>query len=208
MFQIGKLLVLRLVTSFDEGVNLAVVGSAVAANAISGSVAGFINVPGQAVGLGMITVVGQCMGAGDHEQAVGYTKKLMKVCYIAMGVSCIALFFAAPWLVPLFNLTAPTAAMAVRVLRWCAVFTIIFWPMSFTLPNALRAAGDARFTMVVSMLSMWICRIGLSYLLGSSWGLGMGLLGVWFAMFSDWIVRCAVFLGRFLRGKWKEHQVI
>ena len=208
MFQIGKLLVLRLVTSFDEGVNLAVMGSAVAANAISGSVAGFINVPGPAVGLGMITVIGQCMGAGDHGQAVGYTKKLMKICYIAMGASCVALFFAAPWLVPLFNLTPPTAAMAVRVLRWCAVFTTIFWPMSFTLPNALRAAGDARFTMVVSMLSMWICRIGLSYLLGSSWGLGMGLLGVWMAMFSDWIVRAALFLVRFLRGKWKEHEVI
>ena len=208
MFQIGKLLVLRLVTSFDEGVDLAVMGSAVAANAISGSVAGFINVPGQAVGLGMITVIGQCMGAGDHDQAVGCTKKLMKISYTAMGISCAALFFAAPVLVPLFNLTPPTAAMAVRVLRWCAVFTMIFWPMSFTLPNALRAAGDARFTMVVSMLSMWICRIGMSYLLASSWGLGMGLLGVWLAMFSDWIVRGAVFLGRFLRGKWKEHQVI
>ena len=187
MFQVGKLLVLRLVTSFDEGVDLLMMGSAVAANAISGSVAGFINVPGQ---------------------AVGCTKKLMKVSYTAMGISCAALFFAAPVLVPLFNLTPPTAAMAVRVLRWCAVFTAVFWPMSFTLPNALRAAGDARFTMVVSMLSMWICRIGLSYLLGSSWGLGLGLLGVWFAMFSDWIVRGALFLVRFLRGKWKEHQVI
>ena len=80
--------------------------------------------------------------------------------------------------------------------------------MSFTLPNALRAAGDARFTMVVALLSMWICRIGMSYLLGSAWGLGMGLLGVWIAMFSDWVVRAAVFFIRFLRGKWKDHQVI
>ena len=125
-----------------------------------------------------------------------------------MGISCLFLFFAAPVLVPMFNLTPATAVIAVQVLRWSSVFTIVFWPMSFTLPNALRAAGDARFTMVVSMLSRWICRIGLSYLLGSAWGLGMGLLGVWFAMFSDWIVRGAVFLVRFLRGKWKEHSVI
>ena len=208
MFQIGKLLVLRLVTSFDIGVDLAVSGSAVAANAISNSVAGFINVPGQAVGLSMVTVIGQCMGAGDHEQAVSYTKKLMKAAYLSLGVSCLCLFLAAPVLVPMFNLTPATAAMAVQVLRWCAVFTAVFWPMSFTLPNALRAAGDAKFTMVVSMLSMWICRIGLSYLLGPAWGMGMGLLGVWIAMFCDWVVRFSVFLPRFLRGKWKEHQVI
>ena len=208
MFQVGKLLVLRLVTSFDVGVNLAVQGSAVAANAICNSVASCINVPGQAVGLSMVTVIGQCMGAGDHEQAMGYTKKLMKVVYLSMGVSCLGLFLAAPVLVPLFNLTPATAAIAIQVLRWCAVFTIVFWPMSFTLPNALRAAGDAKFTMVVSMLSMWICRIGMSYLLGPVQGLGMGLLGVWVAMFCDWVVRAALFLIRFLRGKWKEHQVI
>ena len=208
MFQIGKLMVLRLVTSFDVGVNLAVQGSAVAANAICNSVASCINVPGQAVGLSMVTVIGQCMGAGDHEQAVGYTKKLMKVVYLSMGVSCLCLFLTAPVLVPLFNLTPATAAIAIQVLRWCAVFTIVFWPMAFTLPNALRAAGDAKFTMVVSMLSMWICRIGMSYLLGPVQGLGMGLLGVWVAMFCDWVVRAALFLIRFLRGKWKEHQVI
>ena len=146
------------------------------------------------------------MGAREHQQAVGYTKKLMKVSYAAMGAASLFLFFASPVLVPLFNLTPATAALSMRVLRWCAVFNIIFWPMSFTLPNALRAAGDVRFTMTVSMLSMWICRIGLSYLLGM--GLGMGLLGVWMAMFADWVVRAAVFLTRFLRGKWKEHQVI
>ena len=206
MFQVGKLMVLRLVTSFDVGVNLAVQGSAVAANAICNSIAGFINVPGQAAGLSMVTVIGQCMGAGDHEQAVGYTKKLMKVAYLTMGLSSLCLFLIAPILVPLFNLTPATAAIAVQVLRWCAVFNIFFWPMSFTLPNALRAAGDAKFTMVVSMLSMWICLIGMSYLLGAF--LGLGLLGVWLAMFSDWVVRAVIFLIRFLGGKWKEHQVI
>lgn len=208
MFQIGKLLVLRLVTSFDVGVDLAVVGSAVAANAICNSIASFINVPGQAVGLSMVTVVGQCVGAREYAQAVGCTKKLMKVGYLAMGLSCLGLFFAAPVLVPAFNLTPATAAIAVQVLQWCAVFTAVFWPMSFTLPNALRAAGDARFTMVVSLMSMWICRIGMSYLLSSAWGLGLGLLGVWLAMFFDWVVRAVFFLIRFLRGKWKEHQVI
>lgn len=208
MFQIGKLLVLRLVTSFDVGVDLAVVGSSVAANAISNSVCGFINVPGQAVGLGMVTVIGQCMGAGDHEQAVGYAKKLMLVAYASMWVTGLCLIFGSPALVSVVNLTPATAKLALEVMRWNGCAVMLFWPMSFTLPNALRAAGDAKFTMVVSMLSMWICRIGMSYLLGSPWGLNMGLLGVWMAMFSDWIVRAVVFLARFLSGRWKEHQVI
>ena len=96
--------------------------------------------------------------------------------------------------------------MAVEVLRWCAVFTATVWPLSFTLPNALRAAGDAKFTMVVSMLSMWIFRIGFSYLLAQF--MDWGLLGVWVAMFIDWIVRALVFLIRFLRGRWKAKRVI
>ncbi len=61
MFQVGKILVLSLVTSFGT--------NAVAANAISGSVASVLNVPGQAIGLAMITVVGRCMGGREIEQA-------------------------------------------------------------------------------------------------------------------------------------------
>ena len=98
--------------------------------------------------------------------------------------------------------------MAVEVLRWCAVFTLTIWPVAFTLPNTLRAAGDAVFTMGVSLASMFLCRIAASYLLASPWGLGLGLLGVWMAMFLDWIVRALFFVTRFLRGKWKNIRVI
>ena len=208
MFQVGKLMVLNLITSFDVGVDLLVKGSAVAANAIGNSIAGVVNVPGQGTGLAMVTVVGQCMGAGDQAQAVGYTKKLMKVSYASIGFMSLLLYFGSPHLVPLFNLSPATAAMAVEILQWHAVFGAIFWPTAFTLPNALRAAGDAKFTMVTSLLCMWICRIGMSYLLGAPWGMNMGLLGVWLAMFSDWVVRAVVFFIRFLRGKWKDHRVI
>ena len=196
MFQIGKLLVLGLVTPLGT--------SATAANAIANSVAGVVNVPGNAISLSLITVVGQCMGAGDAKQASGYTKKLMAVVYLFMGTLSVLLFFLAAPVVGLFGLTAGAAAMAVEVLRWCAVFDLIFWPMAFSLPNALRASGDAKFTMVVSMCSMWIFRIGFSYLLVPQ----IGLLGVWAAMFIDWIVRAVVFLIRFLSGRWKTKKVI
>lgn len=196
MFQVGKLLVLGLVTPLGT--------SATAANAIAGSVASFINVPGMAISLALITVVGQCMGAGEPVQAVLYTRKLMTVVYLSMGSLSVILFFTAGPVAALFGLTPAAAAMAAEVLRWCAVFSATFWPMAFSLPNVLRASGDVRFTMMVSLLSMWTFRIGFSYILVPR----IGLLGVWIAMFIDWVGRAAVFLTRFLRGRWKSKRVI
>lgn len=206
LFQAGKLIVLSLVTSL--GATEALRTAAVAANGIAGSVGGVINVPGQAIGLAMVTVVGQCMGARQGEQASRYAKKLLGLAYLSVGVLSAALFFTAPWVVSIFDLSPAAAEMAVEVLRWCGAFTLLFWPMSFTLPNALRAAGDSMFTMGVSLFSMFVFRVFFSYLLAAPWGMNLGLLGVWLAMFMDWIVRGAIFLTRFLRGKWKRIEVI
>lgn len=213
IFQVGKLVILGLVTSFDVGVDLAVVGSAVAANAICNSICSVINVPGQAMGMAMVTVVGQCMGAGEPDQAASYAKKLLGVAYLSMGVLNVALFLFAGPLTGLFNLEPASRVMAEEILRWNAVFAATIWPASFALPNALRAAGDARFTMVVSMCSMFLFRVCLSYVLGSDqlFGLpmaGLHLLGVWLAMYVDWMVRASFFTARFLRGKWKTIHVI
>ena len=200
MFQAGKLMVLNLITTFGT--------SAVAANAIANSVAGVVNVPCQALGLAIITVIGQCMGAGETGQAARYTRNLVGASYLCMLVMSTAMFFSAGALVTLFNLTPQACAMAAQVLRVCAVGNILFWPMSFTLPNSLRAAGDAVFTMGVSLCSMFACRVALSYVFACSWGLGLGLLGVWLAMLADWVVRAVFFLVRYLRGKWKRIKVI
>ena len=200
MFQAGKLLVLNLITTFGT--------SAVAANAIANSVAGVVNVPGMALGLAIITVIGRCMGAGEVRQAQRYTRQLVTASYLCMLAMSAVQFFAAGYLVTLFNLSPQAMELAAQVLRVCAVANVIFWPMAFTLPNSLRAAGDAVFTMVVSLCSMFACRVALSYVLASSWGLGMGLMGVWLAMFGDWVVRAVLFLVRYRRGKWKEFHVI
>lgn len=200
MFQAGKLMVLNLITTFGT--------SAVAANAIANSVAGVVNVPGMALGLAIITVVGRCMGAGATDQAVAYTKRLVGACYLFMLVMSTGMFFLADFLVSLFNLSPEAVGMAAQVLRICAVGNVIFWPMSFTLPNSLRAAGDAVFTMMVSLCSMFACRVALSYVLACSWGLNLGLAGVWLAMVADWIVRAFLFLLRYWRGGWKKIKVI
>ncbi len=200
MFQVGKLLVLNLITTFGT--------SAVAANAIANSIAGVVNVPGSALGLGLLTVVGQCMGASEPEQASRYTKSLLGVSYLCMGtLSLIQLFFAG-FFVGLFHLTPEAMAMATELLQVCAIGNIFLWPVAFVLPNALRAAGDSIFTMAVSQCAMFLCRVGLSYLLACSWGLGLGLLGVWLAMIGDWVVRAAFFIPRYLRGSWKKRRVI
>ncbi|WP_228725150.1 MATE family efflux transporter [Caproicibacter fermentans] len=198
MFQVGKLFVQNLITSFGT--------SAIAANAIANSVSSFSNIPGAAIGLGLITVVGQCVGAKDYDHAVSYTKRLMKAAYLSMGVLNVLLFFFAGPIVGVFNLSADATGSAAQILVYFAVFNAVIWPVSFTLPNALRAAGDARFTMATSMISMWVFRIGFSYVL--SLYLGLGLLGTWLAMFIDWIVRSIVFLIRFAKGKWKRLKVI
>lgn len=200
MFQAGKLMVLNLITTFGT--------SAVAANAIANSISGVINVPGSAMGLAIITVIGRCIGAGDTRQAVHYTKLLVGMSYLSMLIMGSALFFSADFLVTLFNLSPEAMTMAAQVLKFCAIANMLFWPMAFTLPNSLRAAGDAIFTMVVSLTTMFVCRVALSYVFACSWGLGLGLLGVWLAMFCDWIVRAVCFLWRYWRGSWKKIHVI
>ena len=186
MFQAGKLMVLNLITTFGT--------SAVAANAIANSISGVINVPGSAMGLAIITVIGRCIGAGDTRQAVHYTKLLVGCSYLSMLIMGSALFFSADFLVTLFNLSPEAMAMASQVLKFCAIANMLFWPMAFT--------------MVVSLTTMFVCRVALSYVFACSWGLGLGMLGVWLAMFCDWIVRAVCFLWRYWRGSWKKIHVI
>ena len=112
----------------------------------------------------------------------------------------------APLLCRIYNLTPEATAMCEQVLRWFAVFSIFFWATSFTLPNALRSGGDTKYTMSVSIFSMWLFRVILSYLFVLH--MNMGLLGVWLGMFIDWICRSTFFAVRFVRGKWMDHKVI
>ena len=198
MFQIGKLLVSGIIASFGTAL--------IAANAVAGSITGMAMIPGSAIGIAMITVVGQCVGAGEYDQATKYTKKLMTMMFAAMGVLNLLLFIVAPIFVKFYNISDLASKTAVDILRIYAVLTATAWPLSFGLPNALRASGDAKFTMSVSIMSMWVFRIGFSYLLVYMFHLE--LHGVWFAMYIDWIVRATIFVIRFLRGKWKSIRVI
>lgn len=197
LFQLGRVLVVSIITYFGT--------VQIAANAIANNLDGMGILPGQAVGLAMITVVGQCAGAGDFEQARHYAKKLIKLTYVIMAVMIVCIFLALPWILSIYNVS-PEAVQLARQLIWIHNGSaMLIWPLSFVLPNVLRAASDVRYTMAVSIFSMFAFRILFSYLLGY-YG-GMGALGVWIAMVMDWIFRAVLFTVRFCGVKWQEHKI-
>ena len=186
MFQFGKIFLQSLVSSLGTA---SIASYAVACNLVT-----LLYLPGNALGLGLITIVGQCVGAGKPKEAMHYTSLLLGINCLILAVISTAMFFGTDWLVSVYNLSSEAAAISHVLLRaHCAA--MILWPAAFTLPNALRAAMDARFTMMVSVFSMWAFRIGFAYVFVNLFKLGVP--GVWYGMFIDWAFRAAVFLARF-----------
>lgn len=193
MFQLGKILLLSTVS---------VLGTAsVAANAIANTVCSFQCVPGNALGLAIVTVVSQCIGAGSYEKARHYTRQLMKTTYLYMGGIIVLILAALPLILRLYNVSPEASEYARQIIWMHGIAGCVLWPAAFTLPQALRAAGDTRFTMIVSTASMWTLRVGLGVLLGRYWG--FGVLGIWMAMFADWALRVAFFVPRFHGHRWE-----
>lgn len=197
MFQLGKILVLSLVSTFGT--------ASIAANAVSGTIATFQILPGAAIGFAVLTVVSQCVGAGEYDQVKYYTKKLHKIVYAAMVVSNLSVIFMLPLIMRIYNLSDITAQMTTNILTYHGICAMFIWPLAFTLPNMLRAANDVKYTMYVSIFSMWVFRIAFSYVLGQY--LEMGVFGIWVAMTIDWLFRAICFTVRYLRGKWKQQKI-
>ncbi|AEE17575.1 MATE family efflux transporter [Treponema brennaborense] len=198
MFQVGKILVITLIATFGTG--------AIAANAAANTIASFEVLPAAAIGLAMLTVVGQCIGAGRLEEAKYFTRKLTGMGYAGMLILNVPLLFFARRIISVYGLSADTTDLAWKMLMCHGICGMLVWPLSFTLPNALRASNDAKFTMVVSLLSMWFIRVGLSYVF--AWYTGLGALCSWVAMVIDWVARSGAFVVRFRRGKWQHKTLI
>ena len=173
----------------------------IAANAVANNLDGMGVIPGKAISLAMITVVGRCIGAGDHEQAIYYTRKLLLWAYLTMSLSNGAILLFVKPLVGIYELSGATMELAILLVQIHAGCALFLWPTSFVLPNALRAANDVKFTMVVSILSMAFWRLGFSYLICVR--MGLGAVGVWIAMVVDWVCRVTCFAARFHSGAWK-----
>ena len=193
MFQLGKIIVLSLVSTFGT--------YAIAANAVCNVVAGFQILPGMAINLAITAVIARCIGAGEHGQAEYYTKKLLKLVYISIWAINLIILALVPAILWAYNLSDVTAQTARGIMYFHAASASLVWPVAFSLPATLRAAGDAKVTMVIALVTMWLFRIVFSYVLGGYFGLGV--LGVWIAMVVDWVVRAICMALRYKSGKWK-----
>lgn len=195
LFQLGRVLVVSMISLFGT--------VHISANAVANNLDAIGCIVGNAMGLAMITVIGRCVGAQDFEQVKYYTKKLLLWDYIAQGAVNMTVILLLNQILSLYTLTPET-----RALSWTLVMIhdgcgILLWPAAFALPNALRAANDVRFTMMASVVSMIVFRMGLSWILCVN--MGLGAVGVWYAMVVDWICRIICFVTRFVTGTWKKN---
>lgn len=197
MFQLGKIMVLSMITGFGT--------AAIAANAVSNIIATFQVLPGMSVGMAVITVCSRCVGAGDYEAARYYTRKILKLVHILIIVFSVTTLVALPGIMHLYNLSDDAMTFTKQIIWYHGICCMLIWPEAFTLPNTLRAASDVKFCMILSIISMWVFRIAFSYIIAVR--MGMGVLGVWIAMIIDWAVRAVLFIIRY-RGKRWQHKSI
>jgi putative MATE family efflux protein len=198
MFQVGRLLTQRIFTIFGT--------AAIAGNAIASVVNSFSFMPGNAYSMVLLTVVGQCIGAGDYAAAKKNTTKIMKLSYVTIIAMNLLIYLFMEQVINLFSLSGEAHNFAKSFLQVHCISMAIGWAMSFGLPNALRAAGDARYVMIAASVSMWTVRVSFAYLL--SFVFGVGPLGVWIAMGCDFISRGTCYLTRWMGGKWEKKRVI
>ena len=198
MFQFGRLLTQRIFPVFGTSI--------IAANAVTSVINSFGFMTGSAFCIALLTVVGQCIGAGDYEAAKRYTAKIIKITWITLSIISILIFVFRGHLIGLFNLGPEAQAAAKLFISIHCISMLIGWTLSFALPSALRAAGDAKYIMVVGSASMWIVRVTGAYLL--TFTLGLGPSGVWLAMGVDFISRGTCFLLRWRGESWKRKKVI
>jgi putative MATE family efflux protein len=210
MFQLGRVLTQSLISSLGS--------TAIAANAVALNISNYQYMTGGTFSPVMITVVGRCIGAKDKKQAKFYSRRLLFMNYCMIwAVIAFTLIFMNP-LLGAYQLTEASNALAKQLIWYHAIWAALIWPIGFMLPSAFRAAGDVRFSMVVSMATMWIFRVFGGYIcaletvsvfgLFSIPGLGLGIGGVWFAMTIDWVFRSGLFFYYFVRGKWLKKNVL
>ena len=174
----------------------------IAANGVANSLDSMGCIVGQAMNLAMVAVVGRCVGTLDQEQIHYYTKKLMAFTYAATAVVNTLIIASLPFLLSIYGLSEETTRLSYQLVLIHNSAAIVLWPLSFVFPNMLRACNDVKFPMYIAIFSMGVFRIGFSYILGVR--LGMGALGVWYAMLLDWVFRSACFIGRYFHGDWKK----
>lgn len=195
MFHFGRLILFSLISTFGT--------ASITANAIGNTMGNFHAFAGQAICMGLTTVVSQCVGAGAYDRARYYMKKLTVATYAVMAFINLTLILCIPLILRVYDVAPEAAVLARKVMLIHGGSAILLWIPSFMIPYFLRAAGDATYTMIVSMLTMWLVRVLGAYVIGRY--LGYGVVGVWFAhAILDWATRSVIFYARYRSGKWER----
>lgn len=198
MFQFGKLAIQSTVSTLGT--------AAIAAQAMTNILENLNGIAPLGIGIGLMTVVGQCLGAGRKDEARYYIKKLSIIAEISVILSCVAVYLLTKPITVLAGMEKESAQLCLYMMGWITIVKPVVWALSFIPAYGLRAAGDVKFSMLVSCSTMWLCRVTLCIFLCRRFGFGP--MAVWIGMFTDWTVRAVIFTTRFLRGKWLEHSVI
>ncbi len=198
MFQLGKLAIQSTVSTLGT--------AAIAAQAMTNILENLNGIAAIGVGVGLMTIVGQCLGAGRKDEAVYYIKKLCVIAEAVIIVSCLIVYILVRPVTILGGMESTSAEMCIHMITWITIVKPVVWTMAFVPGYGLRAAGDVKFSMITSCCTMWACRFCLCVFLIRV--LGFGPMGVWIGMFADWTVRGIIFTWRFHSRKWLEHKVI
>ena len=198
MFQLGKLAIQSTVSTLGT--------AAIAAQAMTNILENLNGIAAIGVGVGLMTIVGQCLGAGRKDEAVYYIKKLCVIAEVIIIISCLGVFALTKPITILGGMEKESADMCFHMVMWITIVKPIAWIMAFIPGYGLRAAGDVKFSMITSCCTMWACRFCLCVFLIRR--LGFGPMGVWIGMFADWTLRSIIFTWRFHSCKWLQHKVI
>lgn len=198
MFQFGKLAIQSTVSTLGT--------AAIAANAVTNILENLNGVAAQGVGIGLMTIVGQCIGAGRKDEAIYYIKKLSKMAEAAIIISCLVVFALCRPITILGGMESESARMCFEMTLFITITKPISWVLSFIPAYGMRAAGDVKFSMITSCASMWLCRVSFTIFLCRVYGFGP--IAVWIGMFADWTVRGIVFTIRFHSRRWLNHHII
>lgn len=198
MFQFGKLAIQSTVSTMGTAV--------IAAQAMTNILEGLNGIFGIGVGMCLMTVVGQCMGAGRKEEARYYIIKLCLIAEVGITISCLLVYVLVRPVTVIAGMESTSAALCIEMMTAITIVKPLIWTGSFVPAYGLRAAGDVKFSMTTSIITMWGCRVALCIFLVRSYN--MGPMAVWYGMFADWALRSVIFFSRFLSGKWMKKEVI
>ena len=198
MFQFGKLAIQSTVSLMGT--------AAIAAQGMTNIIENLNGILALGVGVGLMTIVGETLGAGRKEEAVYYVKKLCIISEVIIIASCLVMYAFVRPITYFGGMEPESAKMCIYMVTWITVVKPVVWVMSFIPAYGFRAAGDVKFTMIVSVVSMWVCRVTFVIILARVFG--MGPMAVWIGMFTDWTVRCIIYTARFRSHRGLEQRVI